>query len=1033
MSVSAPFIARPIATSLLSIAVLLVGWLGFRLLLVSSLPEVDFPTIQVLTQLPGAGPDTMAPLVTTPLEQQLGQIAGLTLMTSTSSFGISVITMQFSLERDIDSVGQDVQASINAAGAFLPANLPYPPIYKKVNPADQPILILALTSDSLPITKVNDVADTVLAQKLSEVSGVGAVTLQGGQRPAIRVQVNPVQLAAYRLSLEEVRAALARANVAQPKGSFDGPRQAFMIGANDQILAPEAYANVILAYRDGAPVRVRDVGTAVSGPENTKVGAWFNGRPAVLLDIQRQPGANIIQTVDRVRELLPRLRAALPPDIRLAILSDRTEMIRASIAEVERTLVLTIALVVLVIFLFLRRFWATVIPSITMPLSIVGTFGVMHLAKFSLDNLSLMALTVAAGFLVDDAIVMIENIVRHIEDGETPLQAAYKGARQIGFTIVSLTVSMIAVFIPFLFMGGIVGRLFREFSLTLSAAVVVSAIVSLTLTPMMCARLLTPGAVATAGSWLAGPERAFLAALRFYHSSLAWVMRHETATLAVAIATLVLTVVLYATIPKGFLPAQDIGVIVATTDAGPEIPFSKMAALQAKAAEFALNDPSVTGVDSFVGVGVVNSTPNTGRMTIVLKRRGDRTETADEIIRRLRTALAQVAGLSVYLQLAPEIQIGTRATRTQYQYILVDANPAELALAAPLLLERLKVSPALRNVASDQQTGGLVADVVVDRDQAGRLGVLPQTIDDTLYDAFGQRQVSTIYTQQNQYHVVLEVAPEFQLDPADLKRLYVPSSAGVQVPLESFATIRLGNGPLAIQHQGLFPSVTISFDAAPGVSLEEAITAVRAAERAIDIPESVVGSFAGEAAEFQESLSSQVWLILAAVVAVYIVLGVLYESTIHPITIMSTLPSAGIGALIALMLGGYDLSLMGVIAILLLIGIVKKNAIMMIDFALAAERTAGLAPAAAIFDACLKRFRPIMMTTMAALLGAVPLALGSGPGSELRRPLGIAIIGGLLLSQFLTLYTTPVIYVALDRARRAVRSTAWRPAPKPAG
>jgi multidrug efflux pump len=1032
MSVSAPFIARPIATSLLSVAVLLVGWLGFRLLPVSALPEVDFPTIQVSTQLPGAGPETMAPLVTTPLEQQLGQIAGLTLMTSTSSFGISVITMQFSLERDIDSVGQDVQAAINAAGASLPANLPYPPIYKKVNPADQPILILALTSDSQPITKVNDVADTVLAQKLSEVSGVGAVTLQGSQKPAIRIQVNPVQLAAYHLSLEEVRTALARANVAQPKGSFDGPSQAFMIGANDQILAPEAYANVILAYRDGAPVRVRDVGTAIQGPENSKVGAWFNGRPAVILDIQRQPGANIIQTVDRVRDILPRLRAALPSDVRLYILSDRTETIRASIADVEFSLVLTIALVVLVIFLFLRRFWATVIPSIAMPLSIVGTFGVMHLARFNLDNLSLMALTVATGFLVDDAIVMIENIVRHIEEGEPPLQAAYKGARQIGFTIVSLTVSMIAVFIPLLFMRGIVGRLFREFSLTLSAAIVVSAIVSLTLTPMMCARLLTPEAEATASAWLAGPERAFAATLRFYGRSLAWVMRHETVTLAVAIATLALTVVLYTTIPKGFLPAQDTGVIIATTDAGPEIPFSKMAALQAKAAEIALNDPGVAGVDSFVGVGVVNSTPNTGRMTIVLKRRSDRADAAPEITRRLRTALAKIAGLSVYLQPAPEIQIGTRATRTQYQYILVDANPTELARAAPLLLERLQSSPALRNVASDHQPGGLVADVVIDRDQAGRLGVLLQTIDDTLYDAFGQRQVSTIYTQQNQYHVVLEVTPEFQLDPTDLKRLYVTSSDGVQVPLESFATIRLGNAPLVVQHQGLFPSVTISFDAAPGVSLGEAVAAVQAAEQAIDIPASVVGSFAGEAAEFQESLSSQVWLILAAVVAVYIVLGVLYESTIHPITILSTLPSAGIGALIALMLSGYDLSLMGVIAIILLIGIVKKNAIMMIDFALDAERHEGMTPAHAIFTASLKRFRPIMMTTMAALLGAVPLALGSGPGSELRRPLGVAIIGGLLLSQFLTLYTTPVIYVVLDRARRGLFRTARRPLPEPA-
>jgi hydrophobe/amphiphile efflux-1 (HAE1) family protein len=1027
MSVSAPFISRPVATSLLSIAVLLVGWLGFRLLPVSSLPEVDFPTIQVSTQLPGAGPDTMASLVTTPLEQQLGQIAGLTLMTSTSSFGMSVITMQFVLDRDIDSVGQDVQAAINAAGAALPTNLPYPPIYKKVNPADQPILILALTSDALPITNVNDVADTVLAQKLSEVTGVGAVTIQGRQKPAVRIQLNPIQLAAYGLSLEEARTALARTNVDQPKGSFDGPHQAFMIGANDQILVPEAYANVVLAYRNGAPVRVRDVGSAVAGAENAKVGAWFNGPPAVILDVQRQPGANIIETVDRVLEVLPRLRAALPSDIRLSILSDRTETIRASIADVEFTLVLTVGLVVLVIFLFLRRFWATVIPSVAMPLSIIGTFGVMYLAGFSFDNLSLMALTIATGFLVDDAIVMIENIVRHIEAGDAPLEAAYKGARQIGFTIVSLTVSLIAVFIPLLFMRGIVGRLFREFSLTLSVAIVVSAIVSLTLTPMMCARLLRPEREQRSNPLLDACERAFTASLGLYERSLVWVMRREVATLAVALATLVATIALYLMVPKGFLPVQDTGVIVATTDAEPGISFHRMVRLQARAAEIALGDPDVAGVDSFVGVGLVNSTPNAGRMTIVLKRRAERTATAAEIARRLRAAMAAVRGLAVYLQPAPEIQIGTRASRTQYQYILVDANPAQLAEWAPRLLERLRATPALQNVASDQQTGGLAADVLVDRDQAGRLEVLPQTIDDTLYDAFGQRQVSTIYTQQNQYHVVLEVAPEFQLDPADLGRLYVPSIHGAQVPLESLATIRLGNAPLAITHQGLFSSVTLSFDSAPGVSLGRAVQAVREAEQAIGMPESVIGSFAGEAAEFQASLSSEAWLILAAVVAVYIVLGVLYESTIHPITILSTLPSAGIGALIALMVTGNDLSLMGVVAIILLIGIVKKNAIMMIDFALDAERTQGMRPERAIFDASLKRFRPIMMTTMAALLGAVPLALGSGPGSELRRPLGIAIVGGLLLSQFLTLYTTPVIYVMLDRAqalfRRRMRPT----------
>jgi hydrophobe/amphiphile efflux-1 (HAE1) family protein len=1021
MSVSAPFIARPVATALLSLALLIAGGLGFELLPVSSLPEIDFPTVQVSTQLPGAGPDTMTSLITTPLEQQLGQIAGLALMTSTSSFGISVITMQFVLDRDIDSIGQDVQAAINAAGASLPSGLPYPPVYKKVNPADQPILILALTSETLPITKIQDIADTVLAQKLSEVTGVGAVMIQGGQKPAVRVQVNPVQLAAYDLSLEQVRTVLGRTNVDQPKGSFDGPQQAFMIGANDQVLVAEAYADVILAYRNGAPVRVRDVGSAVRGVENARVGAWLNGEPAVILDVQRQPGSNIIQTVDRVQELLPRLRAGLPPEIRLTILSDRTQTIRASIADVEFTLMLTTALVVLVMFLFLRRFWATVIPSVAIPLSIVGTFGVMYLAGFGLDNLSLMALTVATGFLVDDAIVMIENIVRRIEGGETALEAAYKGARQIGFTIVSLTVSIIAVFIPLLFMRGIVGRLFREFSVTLSVTIVVSAIVSLTLTPMMCGRLLRREQDQRSNAFLRISERAFAATLSLYERSLAWVMRREAVTLAVAVATLITTIVLYLVVPKGFLPIQDTGVIVATTDAEPGISFHKMVRMQTRAAEIALRDADVAAIDSFVGVGLVNSTPNTGRMTIVLRHRDRRTASAAEIARRLRIAMAQVQGLSIYLQLASEIQIGTRTSRTQYQYILVDANPVELADWSSRLLEQLRSTPSLQNVASDQQTGGLAVDVTIDRDKAGQLGVLPQTIDDTLYDAFGQRQVSTIYTQQNQYHVVLEVAPEFQLDPSELGRLYVPSSQGVQVPLESFATMRHGNAPLAITHQGLFSAVTLSFDPAPGVSLGRAVQTLRESEDAIGMPDSVIGSFAGEAAEFQASLASEVWLILAAVVAVYIVLGVLYESTVHPITILSTLPSAGIGALIALMITGNDLSLMAVIAIILLIGIVKKNAIIMIDFALDAERTQGLQPRQAIFDASLKRFRPIMMTTMAALLGSVPLALGSGPGSELRRPLGIAIIGGLLLSQFLTLYTTPVIYIALDRVQALLR------------
>ncbi|GAC1421649.1 MAG: efflux RND transporter permease subunit [Acidobacteriaceae bacterium] len=1023
MSISAPFITRPVATSLLSIAILLAGFLGFRLLPVSSLPEIDFPTIQVTTQLPGAGPDTMAALVTTPLAQQLGQIGGLTLMTSTSSFGISVITMQFVLDRNIDALGQDVQAAINASAGSLPSNLPYPPIYKKVNPADRPILILALTSDTQPITKVNDFADTFLAQKLSEVNGIGAVTIQGGQKPAVRIQVNPLQLAGYELSLEDVRTALTRTNVNQPKGSFDGTDQAFLIGANDQIMVAEAYGDVIIAYRNAAPVRVRDVGRTLEGAENAKLAAWLNGKPAVILDVQRQPSANIILTVDRIRALLPQLRAAMPPGVRLSILSDRTETIRASIADVEFTLVITIALVVLVIFLFLGRFWATVIPSVTMPLSIVGTFGIMYLVGFSLDNLSLMALTIATGFIVDDAIVMIENIVRHIESGERPLDAAYRGARQIGFTIVSLTVSMIAVFIPLLFMRGIVGRLFREFALTLSVSIVVSAIVSLTLTPMMCGRLLPAQRQQRSSRFVEWFERLFATTLAFYGWTLTLVMRHQSATLAVAIAALAGTGALYVIIPKGFLPSQDTGVIVATTDADPGISFQKMVELQARAAEIIQRDPDVAGIDSFVGVGVVNATPNSGRMTIVLKQRDARSETADQIARRLRVAMRVLPGLSIYLQAAPEIQIGTRASRTQYQYILVDANVTVLAEWGPRLLEKLRAMPELQNVASDQQDGGIVADIEIDRISAGRLGVPPQTIDDTLYDAFGQRQVSTIYTQQNQYHVVLEVAPEFQLDPSGLGRLYVPSRGGSQVPLGSFATVRLGHGPLAVTSQGVFPSITLSFDTRLGVSLGQAVRAVHDAEAAMGMPKSLVGSFAGEAAEFQNSLANQLWLILAAVVAVYIVLGILYESMIHPITILSTLPSAGIGALIALMVTGNALSLMGVIGIILLIGIVKKNAIIMIDFALDAERSGKMLPERAIFEACMKRFRPIMMTTLAALLGAIPLALGTGTGSELRRPLGIAMIGGLLLSQFLTLYTTPVIYVVLDRLRdRVTRS-----------
>jgi hydrophobe/amphiphile efflux-1 (HAE1) family protein len=1039
-SVSAPFISRPIATSLLAIAVLLTGMLGYFSLPVSALPEVDFPTLQVTTQLPGASPATTASLITTPLEQQFGQISGLTTMTSSSSYGISQITLQFDLQRDIDAAAEDVQAAINAAGGVLPKFLPYPPVYDKVNPADQPILTLALTSDTLPISKVNDAADTVLFQRLSEVLGVGLVTIEGAQKPAVRVQIDPQRLFACGLGMEDVRNALMNTNVNQAKGSFDGPKQSVTIMANDQIFVAEAYKPVIIAYRNGSPVRISDVGTAIDGVENAKTAAWFNGKPAVILDIQRQPGANIIQTVDRIKKIMPNILRSIPSGINVTYLADRTETIRASVDDVKFTLILTVGLVVLVIFMFLGKLWATVIPGVALPLSIVGTFGCMAMAGYSLDNLSLMSLTIAAGFVVDDAIVMIENIVRFIEAGDSPLEAAYKGAKQIGFTIVSLTVSLVAVFIPLLFMSGIIGRLFREFSMTLTFSIVVSAVISLTLTPMMCSHLLKAEpkdkeAPPKHGLIYHLTEGFFKLMLNAYEWSLKLVLKARTLTLLVAIGMLVLTVWLYISIPKGFLPQQDTGLLIATLDADQSVSFPEMIKLQAKVAAIAQKDPEVAGVDSFIGAGTINTTPNTGHVTMALNPHNKRHEPVSATIARLNEAFSHLEGLAVSLQLVQDIQIGSRASRTQYQYTLVDADKTELNEWAPRLVARLKASPVLDGVASDQMNGALLADIHMDRDQASLLNVLPQAVDDTLYDCFGQRQVSTIYSQLNQYRVILEASPDFQLGPQSLDKLYVPSTTGVEQRLSSFAKFTRKTSSLAVTHQAQFASVTISFNLAPGESLSNAVQVINAAEQAIRLPDTVQGLFAGEAAEFQSSLQGEIWLIIAAIVAVYIVLGVLYESIIHPLTIISTLPSAGVGALLALRLFGYDLSIIGIIAIVLLIGIVKKNAIMMIDFALEAERQEGKPPLEAIYQACLLRFRPIMMTTMAALLGAVPLAVGTGTGSELRRPLGIAIIGGLILSQSLTLYTTPVIYLTMDWIAaqfRRLRSGAQEPQPEKA-
>ena len=1081
MSPSRAFILRPVATSLLMVAILLAGIVAYTQLPVSALPQVDYPTIQALTFYPGASPNVMATTVTAPLERQFGQIQGLSQMTSISSGGCSVIVMQFNLSLDIDVAEQEVQAAINAAQSYLPSNLPVPPIYNKANPADAPILTLAFTSDSMPLPQVEDLVDTRLAPKLSQLNGVGLVSVTGGQKPAVRIQANPAQLSSYGLNLEDLRTALTQTSVNGAKGNFDGPHQNYQINANDQLLNSTDYNSVVVAYRNGAPVVLKDVARVIDGVENSKLAAWMNQTPAIILNIQRQPGANTISVVKAIKALLPRLVTNLPASVRVTQLTDLSTAIHASISDVEFELALTVALVVMVIFLFLRSLSATIIPSVAVPLSLVGTFAAMYILGYSLDNLSLMALTISTGFVVDDAIVMIENISRYIEAGESPMQAALKGAEQIGFTIVSLTVSLIAVLIPLLFMGDVVGRLFREFAVTLAVTIIISAAVSLTLTPMMSARILKHTHAERQSGFQAASERAFTKMIAFYGRTLRVVLRFQTITLLVAVATLALTIYLYIVIPKGFFPVQDTGVIQGISQARETISFPAMAEKQRDLAGLILRDPAVESLSSFIGADGVNTTLNSGRMSINLKPIDVRKISASDVIRRLQKSLQQVQGITLYMQPVQNITVDDRVSRTQYQYTLEDPDENELASWTERFVAKLKQLHDLADIATDQQNGGLATSLTIDRVTASRLGIAPSTIDNTLYDAFGQRQINTLYTQLNQYHVILEALPEFQRDPRMLLKMYIQAntssgasgpgatssfastgsatagsnlltspvkytpSSGVlippnnaintsvgatevstsnvtsisnsasAVPLDAFTHFERTQSALSINRQGQFPSVTISFNLAPNASLGRAITAVEGVQRNLQMPPSVQADFQGTAAAFKNSLSNQGLLILAALVTVYIVLGVLYESFIHPVTILSTLPSAGVGALLALMFFHQDLNVVAIIGIILLIGIVKKNGIMMVDFALEGARERGMNATDAIYEACLLRFRPILMTTMTALLGGIPLALGKGFGSELRRPLGIVMIGGLLLSQALTLFTTPVIYIFFDR------------------